>query len=188
MTAHAQCVAPDNTLGEAAGLMRELDVGALPVCDGDRLAGMVTDRDIVLRGVADGRDANTATVRDVMSPGVIHVFVDQEIEDVVRLMENKQVRRLPVLDRSRRLVGIVSLGDIAVCSHPAFGGVALREMSQSPEQRMRDHSPRVFRGTTGSAPRGTRGTPRSTARGSERKRAATRGKPKARPARKRSRR
>src|SRR4051812_33080336 len=131
MTAHASCVAPDNTLVEAAGLMRELDVGALPVCDGDRIEGMVTDRDIVLRGVADGRDANTATVRDVMSPGAISVFADQEVEEVARLMEEKQIRRLPVLNRSRRIVGIVSLGDLAVSSNPAFSGIALKEVSQS---------------------------------------------------------
>src|SRR4051812_19233768 len=122
MTARAQCVSPDNTLVEAAGLMRELDVGALPVCEDDRVTGMVTDRDIVLRAVARGRDVNTATVSDVMSPGVISVFADQEVEEVARLMEEMQVRRLPVLNRSKRLVGIVSLGDIAVSSNPAFSG------------------------------------------------------------------
>jgi CBS domain-containing protein len=144
MTAHAQCVAPDNTLVEAAGLMRELDVGALPVCEGDRLAGMVTDRDIVLRGVADGRDANTATVREVMSSGIIHVFSDQEVEDVARVMEEKQIRRVAVVNRSKRLVGIVSLGDLAVNSNPAFSGIALKEVSQTPAQRMRDHAPRMI--------------------------------------------
>jgi CBS domain-containing protein len=166
MTAHASCVAPDNTLVEAAGLMRELDVGALPVCDGDRVEGMVTDRDIVLRGVADGRDANTATVRDVMSPGAISVFADQEVEEVARLMEEKQIRRLPVLNRSHRIVGIVSLGDLAVSSNPAFSGIALKEVSQSPAQRMRDQSPRSRMNSDGSreeesAPRGARPSARS---------------------------
>lgn len=165
MTAHAQCVAPDNTLVEAAGLMRELDVGALPVCEDERVAGMVTDRDIVLRGVADGRDANTATVRDVMSPGIIHVFADQSVEDAVRVMEEKQVRRLPVLDRSKRLVGIVSLGDIAICSNPAFSGIALKEVSLSPEQRMSDRSSRMLvRQDRAPAPRGTKSTGRSAVR------------------------
>jgi CBS domain-containing protein len=136
MTAHARCVGPDNALVEAAGLMRELDVGALPVCEGDRLAGMVTDRDIVVRGVADGRDVNEATVRDVMSPGIFYVFADQEVEDASRMMQEKQIRRLPVLNREKRLVGIVTLGDLALTSNPAFSGEALREISESPEQHL----------------------------------------------------
>lgn len=137
MTAHARCIAPENTLVEAAGLMRELDVGVLPVCDHDRLAGMVTDRDIVVRGVADGRDAYTSAVRDVMSPGVVYVLADQEVEEAARIMEEKQIRRLPVLNREKRLVGILSLGDVAVRSHPAFSGQALKEVSESPEEHMR---------------------------------------------------
>jgi predicted transcriptional regulator len=130
MTAHPRCVSPDNNLVEAAGLMREMDVGALPICDNDRLAGMVTDRDIVLRGTADGRDPNSATVRDVMSPGIFYVFADQDVEEAARIMEEKQIRRLPVLNREKRLVGIVSLGDVAVSSSPAFSGTALRDVSQ----------------------------------------------------------
>ena len=139
MTAHARCVGLDNTLVEAAGLMRELDVGALPVCDEDRLAGMVTDRDIVLRGVADGRDPNTTPVRDVMSQGVVYAFADQEVEEAVRAMEDRQIRRLPILSRDKRLVGIVSLGDIATSSSPMFSGNALRDVSQpaTPSARQR---------------------------------------------------
>src|SRR4051812_42527379 len=91
MTAHVRCVSPDNNLVEAAGVMRELDVGALPVFEDDRLEGMVTDRDIVLRAVADGRDANSAVIRDVMSQGAIYVFADQEVEEAARTMEEKQV-------------------------------------------------------------------------------------------------
>lgn len=130
MTARPRCIAPENTLVEAAGLMRELDVGALPICDEERLAGMVTDRDIVLRGTADGRDPNSTLVRDVMSVGVIHVFADQSVEEAARVMEEKQIRRLPVINRERRLVGIVSLGDVATSSNPAFSGTALRDVSQ----------------------------------------------------------
>ena len=130
MTAHARCVGPDNTLVEAAGLMRELDVGALPVCEGDRLEGIVTDRDIVLRATADGRDPNSMLVREVMSHSIVHIFADQEVEEAVHLMEDCQVRRLPVLSRAKRLVGIVSLGDIATSSNPAFSGMALRDVSQ----------------------------------------------------------
>jgi CBS domain-containing protein len=137
MTAHPHCVAPDNTLVEAAGLMRQLDVGALPICDNDRLAGMVTDRDIVLRGTADGRDPNTATVRDVMSEGILYVFADQDVEEAAHVMEQKQIRRLPVLNREKRMVGIVSLGDVATSSNPAFSGNALRDVSQPKEPSAR---------------------------------------------------
>jgi CBS domain-containing protein len=131
MTTRARCVGPENTLVEAAGLMRQLDIGAVPVCEEDRLLGMLTDRDIAVRAVADGRDPNTTIVRDVMSHGIIHVWADQEVEEVVRLMENKKIRRVPVLNRGKRLVGIVALGDIAVTSNPAFSGLALREVSES---------------------------------------------------------
>jgi CBS domain-containing protein len=137
MTPHARCVAPENTLVEAAGLMRQLDVGALPVCENDRLAGMVTDRDIVLRGVADGRPSESATVSEVMSQGIIYVFGDQEIEEAARLMEEKQIRRLPVLSREKRMIGILSIGDMAVTANPAFSGMALKEVSQTPEGRMK---------------------------------------------------
>jgi CBS domain-containing protein len=137
MTAHARCVAPDNTLVEAAGLMRQLDVGALPVCEYDRLAGMVTDRDIVLRGVADALESATATVSQVMSPGAFFVFADQEIEEAARIMEEKQVRRLPVLNREKKMIGIVSLGDMALNSNPAFSGMALKEVSESADGRMK---------------------------------------------------
>ena len=140
MTAHARCVGPENTLVEAAGLMRELDVGALPVCEDDRLAGMVTDRDITLRGVAGGRDPNTTPIRDVMSPGIVYIFADQEVEEVARLMEERQIRRVPVLNREKRLVGIVSLGDIAISSNPAFSGMALRDVSEPREPSARQRS------------------------------------------------
>ena len=130
MSSDVQCTKPDNTLTEAAGLMRQLDTGAVPVCDHDRLAGMLTDRDIAIRAVADGRDPNATSVRDVMSPGVVYVFEDQSVEDAAHLMEEKQIRRLPVLNRNKRMVGIVSLGDLAVQSQPSFGGEALREISQ----------------------------------------------------------
>ena len=171
MTAHARCVGPDNTLVEAAGLMRELDVGALPVCDDDRLAGMVTDRDLALRGIADGRDPNTTAVRDVMSPGVVYVFADQPVEEVVRVMEERQIRRVPVLNREKRLVGIVSLGDIAISSNPAFSGMALRDVSEPRQptarqrrlaQRSQTRMPRVPGATATPAPAADKRTRPST--------------------------
>lgn len=137
MTNRPRSVAPENTLVEAAGLMRELDVGALPVWDNNELAGMVTDRDLVVRGIADGRDPSASTVSEVMSGGVEFVFGDQEVEEAVRVMEQRQIRRLPVLDRGKRLIGIVSLGDIATSSNPAFSGLALRDVSEPRNQSTR---------------------------------------------------
>jgi len=131
MTAHARCVSPDNNIVEAAGLMRELNVGALPVCHGDEVAGIVTDRDLVVRGIADGRDPNQIMVRDVMTHGVAYVLAEQDVEEAVRVMEQKQIRRVPVLNRAKRLVGIISLGDVAISSNPAFSGTALRDVSES---------------------------------------------------------
>src|SRR5687768_3608505 len=109
MTAGAHCVAPNTKLTEAAKLMGELDVGALPVCDNDRLAGMVTDRDITVRAVAHGRDPNQTTVQDAMTGGIVFIYDDQDVEEAARLFEAKRIRRLPVLNREKRMIGIISL-------------------------------------------------------------------------------
>ena len=114
MTRGVECIAPERTLREAAERMKTLDVGALPVCDNDRLVGIVTDRDITVRAVSSGRDPQQNCVRDVMTPQIFYCFEDQEAEEAAQLMRDKQVRRLPVLNREKRLVGIVSLGDLAV--------------------------------------------------------------------------
>ena len=115
MTRDAECVRPDNSLQEAARKMRDLDVGPMPVCgDNDRLVGMLTDRDIAVRAVADGQDTRTTQVREVMTPDIIYCFEDQDVTEAARLMKENQVRRLVVLNRDKRLVGIVSLGDLAV--------------------------------------------------------------------------
>lgn len=130
MTPHAKCIGPDSTLVEAARQMRELDVGSLPICENDRLAGMITDRDLALRGITESRDPRSTPVREVMSPGIVYIFEDQDVEEAARLMEVKQIRRLPVLNRDKRLVGIVSLGDLAVEAGTALSGEALKEISQ----------------------------------------------------------
>jgi CBS domain-containing protein len=114
MTRGAECVRPDNTLQEAAERMKALDVGALPVCEGERLVGVLTDRDITIRSVCDGHDPWTDRVREAMTPRVFYCFEDQDVTEAGKVMRDKQVRRLPVLDRSKHLVGIVSLGDLAV--------------------------------------------------------------------------
>jgi CBS domain-containing protein len=103
---------PDQTICVAASLMAEIDAGALPVGENDRLLGMITDRDIVIRAVAQGRSADTK-VADVMSKEVLYCFDTDEIDDVARNMGKAWVRRLPVVNRDKRLVGIVSLGDLA---------------------------------------------------------------------------
>jgi CBS domain-containing protein len=131
MTRGAECISPDETLQEAARKMKNLDVGALPVCDRDRLAGMVTDRDIVVRAVAEGRDPRTVRIRDAMTEGVTYVFEDDDINEAARLMRQKQIRRLVVLNRDKRLAGIVSLGDLAVeTGDEHLAGRTLEDVSQ----------------------------------------------------------
>ena len=104
--------APNRSIREAAETMQRMDVGSLPVGDGDRLIGMVTDRDIVIRAIAKGMGADTP-VREVMTQEIRYCFDDQEVDDVARNMADLQVRRLPVINRDKRLVGFVSLADFA---------------------------------------------------------------------------
>lgn len=133
MTPDAQCIRPDETLVDAASLMRQLDVGVLPVCDDDSVVGMLTDRDIAVRAVAEARDPSNTLVREIMSPGTICVRDDDPVEDAVRIMEEHQIRRAPVLNRDNKLVGIVSLGDIAVDASAALSGEVLKFVSQPAE-------------------------------------------------------
>jgi CBS domain-containing protein len=128
MTRDVRLTAPTQTLREAAKLMAEMDIGALPVGDNDRLIGMVTDRDIAIRGIARGLGPDTP-VREVMT--VKYCFADQTIEEVSRNMGDIRVRRLPVVDRQKRLVGIISLCDIANGDGAIEeAGEALRDISQ----------------------------------------------------------
>jgi CBS domain-containing protein len=114
MTRGVEVVHPQSGLPEAAMTMRRLDVGALPVVKEGRLEGMVTDRDIAVRAVAEGRDLATTLVGDVMSPGVVSVQEDDDVETAAQLMADRQVRRVPVIGRDRKLAGILSLADLAV--------------------------------------------------------------------------
>ena len=114
MTPGVDVIAPTATTADAARNMKNLDVGAIPVCEGENLLGMVTDRDLVLRVMADGRNPLEAKVGEVMTPGLYFCYDDEEVETAAALMSEKQIRRLPVLSRTQRLVGIVSLGDLAV--------------------------------------------------------------------------
>jgi CBS domain-containing protein/sporulation protein YlmC with PRC-barrel domain len=114
MTRNVEVVHPEATLWEAAQKMAALDVGMLPVCSGDQLAGMLTDRDITVRATAEGRDPKTTRVHEVMTPEVVYVFEDDDISEAARIMMEQQVRRLVVLNQSKQLAGIISLGDLAV--------------------------------------------------------------------------
>lgn len=129
MTTRVSWVTPDTPIPEIARRMKTEDIGALPVAENDRLVGMVTDRDIVLRGVAEGGDINRVPARQVMSPEVLYCFEDQPVADVLKNMGDNQVRRLPVMNREKRLVGVVSLGDLARAAGQKAGG-ALKEISK----------------------------------------------------------
>lgn len=129
MTGDVQTVGPEATIREAARLMAETDVGALPVAAGDRLAGMVTDRDIAIRAVAIGKGLDT-TVGEVMTHEVLYCHEDDEVADVCENMADLQVRRLPVVNADKRLVGIVSLADIADLERAKDAGEALEGITR----------------------------------------------------------
>lgn len=117
ITAEPEYISPEATLVEAAADMKSRNVGILPICENDILIGTVTDRDITVRAVAEGRNPYTTKVRDVMSSKIIYCFGDQTIEDAAEMMEKSKIRRLPVLDDDNRLVGIISIGDLAARAH-----------------------------------------------------------------------
>lgn len=129
MSRDVQVATPDQSIIDAAKLMADCDCGVLPVRENDRLVGMLTDRDIVIRGLAQGKDGS-AQVRDVMSADVKYCFEDDDVDDVARNMGDLQVRRLPVVSRDKRLVGIVSLGDIATTEEQDSAGEALSSISE----------------------------------------------------------
>ena len=137
MTRDVEVVRPDATLQEAAGRMKALDVGVIPVCDGEHLMGMLTDRDITVRATAAGRDPRTTHVRDVMTPDVVCCFEDQDVTEAQRLMQERQIRRLLILNRDKRLAGVVSLGDLAVKARADKVGGAVLERVSEPAQPKR---------------------------------------------------
>ena len=131
MTRQVEGVSPGATLQDAAQKMRSMDIGVLPVCQNDQLVGMITDRDIAVRSVAQGDNPKSAHVSDAMSPDLVFCYEDEDVEKAARLMEQRQIRRLPVLDRNRRLCGIVSLGDLATRQRDdQLSGAVLEQVSQ----------------------------------------------------------
>jgi CBS domain-containing protein len=114
MTRGVRSLSPTDTMVRAAQAMDEMNIGVIPVCDGDKLVGMVTDRDIVVRAVAQELDGKSTRLVDIMSTNVRCATADQDIDAVLKTMADAQIRRMPVVDRDQKLIGIVSLGDIAV--------------------------------------------------------------------------
>jgi CBS domain-containing protein len=125
----AEWIAPQTPVADVAQKMRDLDIGAMPVGENDRLIGMVTDRDISCRAVANGKDIGSLTARDVMSKGIVFCRDTEELEDAVRIMEQHQIRRLPVINDQKRMVGMLCLGDIASAAPHALSGEVIASVS-----------------------------------------------------------
>lgn len=131
MTRNVQVVAPDESLIEAARLMKEQDTGFLPVCDGDKILGSITDRDIVIRAVSAGLDPSNTIVRQAMSHGIEWVYAHDDVKAAADRMKAHQIRRLVVVDENKKLVGVVSLGDLATdLRRDAVKGDILEEISK----------------------------------------------------------
>lgn len=129
MSRDVKIASPGDTLQHAAQIMKDIDAGVLPVGDNDRLVGILTDRDITIRAVAMGLAPGSCHVRDVMSSDIKYVYDDESVEDAAKNMGDLQIRRLPVLNRDKRVVGIVSLGDVALKKKDSAGD-ALKDVSR----------------------------------------------------------
>ncbi|HEY2817899.1 MAG TPA: CBS domain-containing protein [Casimicrobiaceae bacterium] len=138
MTRDVQFVNPTQSIRDAARMMAEIDAGALPVGQDDRLVGMITDRDIAVRAVAEGKSPDTP-IREIMSREVLYCFDDQELKDIARNMGEMKVRRLPVLNRDKRLVGIVSLGDLALKEDGSLTASAVTNISKQGGRHSQAH-------------------------------------------------
>ena len=130
MTSTVEVIHPDDTLQTAAEKMRDRDIGFLPVCDGDRLIGVLTDRDLITRALADGMDSKTMLGRDLATSPAIYCFDDQSVDEAAKLMHDNQIRRLVVLSRNKQMVGVVSLGDLAMNIDDKKSGDVLQSVSE----------------------------------------------------------
>ncbi len=131
MTGTLEVILPDHMLNEVSQKMKDEDVGALPIVEDSNVVGIVTDRDIVVRGIAEGKDPNTTKVIDVMTSNVISIYDDQDVSDAVKMMKENQVRRLLVLDRNDKPTGFISQADIALkCKDKELAGEVLQEVSK----------------------------------------------------------
>ena len=129
MTKKVEVATPITSVKEAAQKMRDLNIGSLPICDHAKIIGMVTDRDITVRLTAEGKDARTTMAKDIMTPNIEWCFDDDEIEEVAEKMEKGKIRRLPVVDRNKFLVGMISVGDIAAGGNQETAGEILEQVT-----------------------------------------------------------
>jgi CBS domain-containing protein len=133
MTARPRGVTPETPLSQVAELMEAEDIGSVPVLDGEQLSGVVTDRDIVIRAIAKGKDPRGMPAREIASRDIVTVGPDNDLSDAVQLMADHQVRRLPVVDDENRLVGVVSQADVALEAKEKAVGELVEEISKPPE-------------------------------------------------------
>jgi CBS domain-containing protein len=124
-----ESVAPETAVAMLAKKMMQHDIGAIPVGENDQLIGMVTDRDIIVRAVADGKDISKLTARDVMTKGMIYCQDSDDVGDAIRIMESKKIRRLPVLNENKRMVGMLSLGDVSHAASHEIAAVVMKAVS-----------------------------------------------------------
>ena len=132
MTDSPRCITPETLVSEAARLMKSEDVGSLPILDGERLTGIVTDRDIVLQAVAEEKDPRGMPVREVASRDLVTVGQDEDLSEALKRMASHQIRRIPVVDEDDRLVGIVTQADVAREAKDKDSGQMLQDISQTP--------------------------------------------------------
>jgi CBS domain-containing protein len=130
MTANPKTIASDGSILEAAKIMRDEDVGIVPIVDGDRLVGTITDRDLAVKVVAEGKDVRSTTVGEVASRDLVTVDPQQDLDEALRLMAQHQVRRLPVVEEDGRLVGILAQADVAREASPQQTGRVVEEISE----------------------------------------------------------
>ena len=123
-------VEPETPLSTIAKKMRDLDIGAIPVCEKDHLVGMITDRDITCRAVAKGADLSKLTASDVMTKNVVYCRDTEDLQDAIHIMENKQIRRMPAIDEDKRMVGMLSLGDVSHAASQQIAGEVIKAVSE----------------------------------------------------------
>jgi CBS domain-containing protein len=130
MSDNVEVIYPDDTLQTAAEKMRDRDIGFLPVCDGERLIGVLTDRDLITRALADGLEVKAMLGRDLVTSPAIYCFDDQSVDEAAKLMHDNQIRRLVVLSRDKQMVGVISLGDLAMTADDKLSGDVLQSVSE----------------------------------------------------------
>jgi CBS domain-containing protein len=132
MTRRVECIQPDASIKDAAEKMRALDVGFLPVCEGDKPVGTLTDRDITIRHVADGQNPYRVKARDIMTPNVFFCYQDQDVEELAKFMRNCEIRRVLICDRRGQLTGIISLGDLSrAAGEQRLAGETLKDIAEA---------------------------------------------------------